>query len=1397
MDNKHRWLGRLAAVCALGLTHAVGAQGLATQELPRSVQDWQAWAWEGQGQRRCPPPHNQQGESSCLWPAQLKLQVDAQGARFQYEVHVMGAPARVVLPGDAAHWPQDAKEQGKSLALAVVNDAPTALLAPGPHLIEGRIPWAKMPQDLPLPPGLASLQFSLDGQVQDRWIGEDGRLWLRGSPQQEASGESLQIKTVRLLDDGVPMGLRTRFQLVVAGKARELSLPHAVLPGWTPSALNSPLPARLQPDGSLRVQARPGAWFVEIDSRRMQALTALKLPEGTASEEETWLVQGHPELRVISVQGASAVDPKQLEMPEEWRQLPAYRLRPGEGLQLQVSRRGMAEAAADEIRVQRKLWLDFDGQGYTLQDQLQGQFKRSTRLELSPPGLLGRVSVAGQDQAITRLADGGPLGVEIRHSDSTQHGGFSADSRIEGPLRSLPVSGWSTSTQAVQTQLQLPPGWLLLHASGVDSVQGSWVSAWTLWDLFFLMLAIAAATRLVHWRLGLLLGLGLALGWHLAGSPSTALWLVLLALLALEQQLPATPRLRHWLRQARLATALVLGLLLLPYAVQQLRLSLHPALEDLGRPSEQHADAAAPVVAPAPPYVAPAEEMAAPPGLLEEKPVPAKAAYSMSSLQRMRQQDPGLRVQTGPGLPSWHWRSVRLAWEGPVQPQQQFQLWLLPPWLTALGLRLGSMVLLVLALLSLLRAADRGQGPADAASGPSPWRRMLRLRRPSSAPATLAAAVFLACALQPLPAQAAGEGNARPESGLAWPTEAQLEQLRQKTHPAPTCLPNCAEYARAWLGARGNSVQLRLELHAQAEVAVPLPGQGSHWRPTRISVDGHTARTRRDEGGALWMAAAPGVNLVVLEGEVGSSDSVDIALPLPLRALQSELQGWLLSGLDARGLPQGALILNRELDRRGSAPAGSTQSDSLAPLVRIERQLDLDLSWQVRTHISRLTPDRTPVRVQFALLPQESLDDAAVKVADGIAEVQLGAEEALVLQSRLPVQAGLQLKALERSQQVETWSLAASPQWHVQFEGLAPTAHHRQGQWQPQWQPWPGEQLTLRIQRPAGAAGQTLTLDGLATDISPGRQATDYAVTLRLRSSLGGDQTLQLPAGAELLSLRMDGRELPLLQQAGRVQLPLTPGAHAVNLRWREASGLGTAFRSSVLGLPANGVNERVTLLVPDDRIALWVRGPLLGPAVQFWGVLIVLGVLAWLLRRVPDLPLSTTGTVLLGLGLAPTGLWGLPFVVAWLLVLRQRPAWRARLGPRTHNALQVLLVLGSLLALSVLLNALRVGLLGYPDLMVIGQDSNAHQLQWYADRYGSQSSSVQLLSMPLWVYRLLMLAWALWLALTLLGVLRWAWAHFSQGGLWQAAARPASASGSKPNEPNEPNEDEQTPTAP
>jgi hypothetical protein len=107
-------------------------------------------------------------------------------------------------------------------------------------------------------------------------------------------------------------------------------------------------------------------------------------------------------------------------------------------------------------------------------------------------------------------------------------------------------------------------------------------------------------------------------------------------------------------------------------------------------------------------------------------------------------------------------------------------------------------------------------------------------------------------------------------------------------------------------------------------------------------------------------------------------------------------------------------------------------------------------------------------------------------------------------------------------------------------------------------------------------------------------------------------------------------------------------------------------------------------------------------------------------------------------------------------------PPWRFDLA-------QIALVVWTLLALLGLLAAIQRGLLGPPRMQIAGNGSDAGLLRWYLDRSGPELGEVLVLSVPMLVYRLLMLAWALWLALRLLAWLGWGWQSFSQPLLWRA----------------------------
>jgi hypothetical protein len=264
-----------------------------------------------------------------------------------------------------------------------------------------------------------------------------------------------------------------------------------------------------------------------------------------------------------------------------------------------------------------------------------------------------------------------------------------------------------------------------------------------------------------------------------------------------------------------------------------------------------------------------------------------------------------------------------------------------------------------------------------------------------------------------------------------------------------------------------------------------------------------------------------------------------------------------------------------------------------------------------------------------------------------------------------------------------------------------------------------------------------------------------------------------LPTGAELTGLSVDGEPRPLALQGRTLELPLVPGSQRIDVDWRTPEGLNNRFRPASLDLGTPGVNAETEVRLPRDRWILWTAGPGIGPAVLFWGLLIVLALFAAVLARSHLTPLRFADWLLLGVGLSQAGVWVGALVVLWLFALGARrgldpstPRWR-------FNLTQIGLALLSIAALSALLVAVQQGLLGSPAMQIAGNGSSATDLNWYLDRHGPEIAPVTVVSAPIWVYRALMLAWALWLAWRLLGWLRWGWQGFAEPTLWRASPRP------------------------
>lgn len=1337
------WLGFFApSIRAADLSSSASISPNVLASIPTALQPWIDWVLRDWPDRRCPVNYDAVDQRQCVWSSALKLNLDARGGEFDQKVHT-DRESWLTLPGDRRYWPQEVRLDDQLVPVLERDGRPALKASLGDHRISGRFVWRALPDSIRVPPQNALLDLRIEGRsVAVSRLEGDGVLWLRQRPTEPAQQDNLDLQVFRLLTDGIPFEVATRLELRVSGQAREEALGPVLLPDFLPLTLDSPLPARLESDGRLRVQLRPGNWAINLTARHRGPVDTLARPtvEAPWPEQEIWSFRAQNALRVVQVSGAPTLDPAQTRLPEAWRQWPAYLMQPGEALRFAARTRGDTESIPESLTLDRTLWLDFGGGGYTVQDRLSGNLNR-TRLDAAPALRLGRVEINGEDQFITQLPGTGTRGVEVRQLNDLQ---LVADSRLEVAATSdLPAVGWCVAPQKIGATLNLPPGWRLLAATGPDSAGNAWLYAWNLLDLFVVLVIAFSFGKLWGWPWGIVALFGMALIYHEPNAP-LYVWLNLLAAVALLRVL--SPGRFHTVvnvyRRFALLALLVIGGL---FAVQQVRSALYPQLEPfafgmlLAEP-----DFAMPANAPISQAVDDAR--------IYNRALPSIAPDKEDRWKKLQQKyTPDIKVQTGPGLPVWNWQRTTLRWNGPVAADERLQLWLLPPWGTRILLLLG------LALLAAMggRVFVSGRRNIPPASEPP---------RDGAEPGEIAPLGAAAPVLSLL--LAALLLGTSPPARAELPTPELLEALRDRLTEPPDC-QRCGDLAGLALTVKGGDLTLRLSLQAQVDTAVPLPLPREGLIVRAVELDGQAAILFRDPAQSLWLRLPAGLHELAVTAAVPDAVAT-LQLPLPMAPGRVELdvEGWLVEGY-----VEGRADRQLQLTRQRQTAATPLQAGVMPPFVQVEREIVLDVDWQVRTRVRRLSQADSAAVVEIPLLPGERVTTPDVRVRDGRVLLNLPPDRAeAVWNATLGRSDSLVLKAVERDDFVEVWQLRAGSLWHVQSSGIPLVQRvDAEGQWLPEWRPWPGEQVTLMIGRPEGAPGGTATIDRSQLRLSPSQRLSEATLEMTVRASRGADQIVTLPPGAILTSVRVNDAQQPIQQQGQQVVLPLTPGVQRIALVWRSEQGIGARYETPAVDLGGPSVNGTVSVSLPHNRWVLLAGGPIMGPAVLFWGVLLVILIGAIGLARVGGTPLQAHQWFLLGVGLSQSHILAVLVVAGWLLLLARRKHWVDREASAfKFNLAQLALASLTLVAGVALLGAIEQGLLGSPNMQIAGNNSSAWQLNWYQDRVAGPLPTAWVISAPMLLYRGLMLAWALWLALAVLKWLGWAWSCFSAGGLWR-----------------------------
>ncbi len=1340
----------------------LAAQTTETPEVPEMLEPWKGWVLWGTDGLKSPSVYNDRNSRIQFWPSELSLSATAKSADWEVALQAY-SETWVPLPGSSEVWPREVKLNGAAIVVVERDGRPVVKVGEGKHTLSGQFAWQAMPQSIPIPSQVGLLSLEVDGKAIEfpKWD-SNGAVWLRrrSEPQEK---NLLAVQVYRVIEDGVPMWLTTDVELKVSGKSREENLGWVLPAGWQLATVESPLPVAIDQQGQAKAQVRAGKWTVTLRAFRTDDAREFEFSEGAKPIIDMELVgfKSQPSFRVAELTKLRPVDVNQTTWPAKWKSFPVFQWDTSQSFGLDERMKGMGDRRTDDLHIQRTVWLDEDGAAATFHDQLNGNGQLQWRFDIAPGQELGAVRIAGTGQLITTNPTSGDRGVEVRSRNLK----LDAVSRGSGAGQLL-ATGWQADADSLSLTWNLPPGWRMLALFGADQVSGDWLTAWSLLDLFLLLVFSLAVFRIWGLWAGVLAFLAFGLAYHEPTSPRLT-WLFLLVPVALLKVIPEGVG-RNTVNVWRFAALGLLLLHLTPFVTSQIQTALFPQLESPGAIYGTRSVFPSPYIYRSArrrsavqnqPFGDPQQGGFGSGGFDESQSEydslqwgaikdrrpqefngqqESKSMFDSSNMQQLAK----ARIQTGPAQPAWTWNPVYCSWDGPVSADQTIQ----PIFLTRNQHRVLNVVriLLLIALVAVMSGLALPKG----------WFGFRRMGRK----ATVTASVLLGLLLST-------QGSA---IGQEFPSPDMLRDLRSRLLHSDQSLPIAADLAAVNMKVAGGKVDMEAQVHVASRSAVPLPGKLPTWSPLTVLVDGQPAKSVCRKDGYLWVVLEPGVHDVSLKAILPDVADWEWTFLLKPRFVNIEADGWTVTGVGPNGVPETQVFFSRQLEE--SSAAAAYDQKNFNAIVAIDRTIETGLTWQVRNTATRISPKGKAVSISVPLLAGESVLSSDVKVKDGSVLIRMAADqESVSWTSDLPIGKDIALAAAETTHWVERWHLVTSPVWNVSFEGLEPIFESNAQHLVPVWLPWPGGEVTLAFSQPEAVVGETITVQKVDHTTVLGSRQRKTTLEITLECSLGDDFPVTLPDDVEIESVQVGGRDIPVLRKGQQLIVPVQPGAQVVKINWRSGQVMETNIRPSTVSLPYESANISSAIHVPASRWVLWADGPTRGPAVQFWVILIFAFLAALILGGISFSPLGRLEWVLLVIGLTQVHIFPAMLVVGWLLLLGLRANRDfSNLRDEAMNGLQVALVVLTMISIGVLIAVVSEGLLGRPEMFIRGNGSHQHLLQWFQPRSDNALPQPLVISTSVWVYRFLMLVWALWLASALLRWLKLGWQAFAKDGYWR-----------------------------
>ncbi|MGX5200797.1 hypothetical protein [Aliikangiella sp. IMCC44632] len=1337
-------------------------------ELPPVLKDWQAWVQYKQEFRDCPSlsgDNNQPLEHYiCAWPSVLNLKVSDSGAEFSQAWHVINE-TRIFLPGDTLHWPQQVTVNQQPVTILAYGNRPYVYLKKGQYQIKGQFNWNHRPESLPLPSGVMLVDLSVDDTPINFPKMSDGSLWL-GSEKSETESQADFVKLYvnRLITDSHPMKMEVALELDVSGRAREEVIGKFNLDNKQLMAIESSLNTRVDSTGQLIMQLKPGEYQVALTFKLNDFPQELRLQtEGEHwPQQELWAFKANEKIRSLQIEGVEPIDAQQGFQPG-WKQFPHFVVDKNSRFLFTERSRGLSHQY-DSLSLRRQLWLSFDGEVFHFKDAIAGNKTKDWRVSTLPNYQLTQLTNHGIDRLIT-LDEQQRTGAEIR----TPRIDINAGGKVKA-TQMQHASGWDISFANSQVELNIPPGFKLLNISGADNSYGDWVSKWHLMDLFMLLLTVVLVYRFFGFGVGITAAIALFLGYQESDMPSLLLLNLVVALGLVK--LVKSPKATKAIQWYKVVSISFLLLVLLPFIAEQIRLSLYPQLEMSG--SLIYRDNINQTA-----LLKPSAQLSM---MQDSSDVKLKrsrqSAESSDELQkititgsRIQRRDldtsyeSGAIIQAGTGLPEWRWQKAGYSWNGPVKGDETLELFIISGW-QLVGWRCALILFTLMWVGFMLKSSGKlfsGWRAAFKSSGTAP-----------SSPVWVGMLCILLAALS----LTAPEVKAQ-----TIPNEQLLSELRERLYPKAFCAPDCVSISEAELRVTNSQLSLRMTYHNGAKTAGLLP-HSQDWQIQQISLNGKPVKQLWRNRQGSWINLPQGISQVRVTALL--KNKAELSLEFAERPLlfKSELNGWDIAGVAEQRLlgPQVQLIkkvtTQTSKDQSGAA-SSEAKEQSIASNFILRRDFWFANSWELTSSVERLAPLKGSINARIPLLSFEQPLMHHRLIKDSEMQVNLPAQaDSFDWRSSVIQQESYELVASSQNHINEIWSFIVFPNWHIELQGIPQVKSETSDDdyWRYEYYPRAGEKLNFTLSKPPAASGSSVAIENVQQRLILSKRKLTNEIKLNYRATRSEQLIIDI-GEAELKNLTHNGQPLNIGAVDNLVSINLKLGENQLAIVLEAPLSLSLISEVTTPKLNFAYSNLTSEVIVPENRWLLRASGPGIGPAFIYWGELLFFIGLAFGLSRLAFSPLNYWQWLALGFGMS-TFSWGaLAFVGAWLLSTQ----WRRQIPDYKQSLLQNWMVIASsVIAVFTLIAAVPSGLLQSPNMGVTGNGSSRYMMQWFMDHGEGALGLFNVISVPLWIYKGLMLVWATWLSFCLIKWISWIWQDLADAKLTttkQAKAKLASPS--------------------